>query len=114
MAEQAPNTPNTPEKPKSTGNRRLFPQSNKPKTPGSGGSNFYWIYGVITLLFIGSYFYNVGNSTREIKTDKFSAILKAGDVKDITVVNKEVAELTIKKEKLTKPEYRDLQTIDPA
>jgi cell division protease FtsH len=110
MAEQAPNTPNTPEKPKNTGNRRFFPQSNKPKTPGSGGSNFYWIYGVITLLFIGSYFYNVGNSTRDIKTEKFNAILKAGDVKDITVVNKEVAELTIKKEKLTKPEYRDLKS----
>ena len=69
MAEQAPNNS---EKPKNTGNRRFFPISNKPKTPGSGGSNFYWIYGVITLLFIGSYIYNAGNGTREIKTDKFN------------------------------------------
>ena len=107
MAEQ---DPNNSEKPKKTGNRRFFPQSNKPKTPGSGGSNFYWIYGVITLLFIASYFYNAGNGTREIKTDKFNEVLKAGDVKEITVVNKEIAELTIKKEKLTKPEYRDLKS----
>ncbi|MFM2286780.1 MAG: hypothetical protein RLZZ543_2277, partial [Bacteroidota bacterium] len=48
MAEEQENK--TPGTPKNQGNRRLFPQSGKPK-PSSGGSNFYWIYGVITLLF---------------------------------------------------------------
>ena len=107
MAEKPQNTPGTP---KNSGNRRLFPQSGKPKPSGGGGSNFYWIYGIITLLFIGSYFYNAGNSTREIKTDKFTTMLKVGDVKEITVVNKEFAEITIKEAKLSKPEYRDLKT----
>ena len=107
MAEEQENK--TPGTPKNQGNRRLFPQSGKPK-PSSGGSNFYWIYGVITLLFIGSYFYNSGNSTREITTDKFTTYLKAGDVKDITVVNREYAEITIKKEKLSKPEYLNLKS----
>jgi cell division protease FtsH len=108
MAEQPQN--NTPGTPKNSGNRRLFPQSGKPKPSSGGGSNFYWIYGIITLLFIGSYFYNVGTNTREIKTKEFTEMLGAADVKEITVVNKEYAEITIKKEKLSKPEYKNLKS----
>ena len=37
-----------------------------------------------------------------IKTEKFSKILAAGDVKEITVVNREYAEITLKKEALLK------------
>lgn len=89
-------------------NRRLFPTGNKPKGSG-GGANFYWIYGVITLLFIASYFYNIGSSAIDIKTDKLSDMLKTGDVKEITVVNKEYAEITLNKEALSKPEYLNLK-----
>ncbi|MEX1189688.1 MAG: ATP-dependent zinc metalloprotease FtsH [Bacteroidia bacterium] len=97
------------EEKKSQGNRRLFPQGNKSKTPGGGGSNFYWIYGVITLLFVASYFYNIGSSAIDIKTDKLSEMLRIGDVKEITVVNKEYAEITLTKEALSKPEYLNLK-----
>jgi ATP-dependent metalloprotease FtsH len=98
-----------PSEKKPTGGRRLFPQSNKPKGAPSGPSNFYWIYGVITLLFIASYFYNMGTSAIEIKTDKLSTMLQSGDVKEITVVNKEYAEITLTSEALSKPEYRNLK-----
>lgn len=90
--------------------RKLFPSGSRPKAPVGGGNNFYWIYGVIILLFIGSYFYNSGGTSREISTDKFSEILARGDVKEITVVNREFAEITIRKEKLSDPQYRDLKS----
>lgn len=90
--------------------KKLFPSGSRPKAPVGGGNNFYWIYGVIILLFIGSYFYNSGGSSREISTDRFSEILTRGDVKEITVVNREFAEITIRKEKLNDPQYRDLKS----
>jgi len=93
---------------KPQGNRRLFPQNNKNRTPG-GSSNFYWIYGVITLLFVASYFYNLGSSAIDVKTEKLTEMLKTGDVKEITVVNKEYAEITLSKDALAKPEYRNLK-----
>ena len=98
---------NTDDK-KAQGNRRLFPQNNKNRTPG-GGSNFYWIYGVITLLFVASYFYNLGSTAIDVKTEKLTEMLKTGDVKEITVVNKEYAEITLSKDALAKPEYRNLK-----
>lgn len=102
MSEQKEN------KPSSKPNRK-FPPPQKPK-PGQGGANFYWIYGVIILIFIGTYFYGGGGTSREIRTDKFIELLRKGDVKDITVVNREFAEVTIKKDSLVKPEYRELKS----
>jgi ATP-dependent metalloprotease FtsH len=108
MAEK---TENNAETPKPSSNRKLFSPTPKPKnTPGSTGGNFYWIYGVIILLFIGSYFYNANSAGRDIKTDRFTQILATGDVKEITVINREYAEITIKKDRLSKPEYRELKS----
>ena len=109
MAEQPENNSNnTPNSPKPGGSRKLF-SSSKPKVPGSGG-NFYWIYGIIILLFIVSYFYNANSTARDIKTDKLNTMLEKGDVKEITVVNREYAEITIKKDKLSSPDYRELKS----
>ena len=92
---------------------------NVPKPKPGGGGNFYWIYALILLVFIGINFFNMGSGAKEIKTGKFTEILSANDVKEIIVVNKEVAEITLKKEILNKTEYRDLkaknaESIDPA
>lgn len=99
----------TPPKDKNT-NRKLFPTGSKPRTPGSGSGNFYWIYGIILLLFVGSYFYNSGGSSREISTTRFAELLEKGDIKEITVVNREFAEITIRKERLGDPQFRDLKS----
>lgn len=97
-------------KPKNSG-KNIFSGNQRPKIPsGSNGGNFYWLYIVITLLFIGSYFYNSGGPSREIHTDKFKQMLQTGDIQEITVVNKEFAEITLRKESLSKPEYRDLKS----
>jgi cell division protease FtsH len=88
--------------------KKLFPTPSKNKN--LGGNNFYWIWIVVMLLFVGSYFYNSGSGTREITSDRFNELLQKGDVKEITVVNREFAEVTIRKEKLSNPEYRDLKS----
>jgi len=88
--------------------KKLFPTPSKNKN--LGGNNFYWIWIVVMLLFVGSYFYNSGSGTREITSDRFNELLQKGDVKEITVVNREFAEITIRKEKLSNPEYRDLKS----
>ena len=105
----AENSESQKDEKKPSGARKLFPQSTKPKGANNGPSNFYWIYGVITLLFIASYFYNIGSTAVEVKTDKLSTMLQASDVKEITVVNKEYAEITLTSDALSKPEYRDLK-----
>lgn len=108
MSAQPENTNPTP--PKNSGNRKLFPQNPKPKPGGGGGTSFYWIYATILLLVLGGYLFNSNARTREIRTDRFREMLAAGDVKEITVVNKEFAEVTIKKDSLVKPVYRELKS----
>ena len=100
---------NQQEEPKSEKKgKKLFPTPSRNKN--TGGNNFYWIWIVVMLLFVGSYFYNSGSGTREISSDRFVQLLEKGDVKEIIVVNREFAELTIRKEKLSSPEYRDLKS----
>lgn len=81
---------------------------NVPKPKPGGGANFYWIYAVILLVFIGINFFNIGAGAKEVKTEKFNLILSENDAKEINVINKEFAEITLKRESLNKPEYRDL------
>lgn len=91
---------------------------NVPKPKPAGGGNFYWIYAVILLVFIAINFFNMGTAAKEIKTGRFTEMLENNDVKDITVVNKEVAEITLKKESLNKQIYKDInpknsEAVDP-
>ncbi|MCB0819699.1 MAG: AAA family ATPase, partial [Bacteroidetes bacterium] len=51
----------------------------------------------------------MGSSAIDVKTEKLTEMLKSGDVKEITVVNKEYAEITLTKDALAKPEYRNLR-----
>lgn len=74
--------------------------SGKPK----GKFNFYWIYGALILIFIGinvtsGYF---TSSNREINRSEFEKYLKQKDVEKILIVNKELAEVYIKKESIEK------------
>jgi len=107
MAEKPENNSNTPD-PQKPGNRKLFP-TGKPKN-GAPGGNFYWIYAVIILLFLSLYFYSTGGSDRDVKTDQLTTMLEKGDVKEITVINREFAEITIKEDRLKSPDYRALKS----
>ncbi len=80
-----------------------------PKTPGPK-FNFYWIYAIIAIAFFAIQFLNWSGGTQEISWQKFERDMLANhDVEKIVVVNKEYAEIFIKKEKLNEPKYKDLK-----
>ena len=94
-------------------------QNNKSKkSPGSGsgrGQNprpkfsVYWIYGIIGLAIIGTYLLNMGGKPEEISWQRFEKeMLASYDVEKIVVVNKERAEIYIKKDRLSSGKYKDI------
>ena len=71
--------------------------------------NFYWIYGAMFVLFVVFQFFNSENlSQKEISQNKFENILYSGDISRIVIVNRNIAQLYIKEEALSKDEYSKL------
>jgi cell division protease FtsH len=74
--------------------------------------NIYWIYGVILLMLFASQFMNFGGTPQEINWKDFRQnMLLRGDVDKIVVIttssnSNNKVEITIKKDSLTKPEYK--------
>jgi ATP-dependent metalloprotease FtsH len=69
--------------------------------------NFYWIYAIIALVFIGLQFANLGNSIKQTSWQEFEReMLLNGDVEKVVVVNNElIAEIHIKKESLSNKDF---------
>ncbi len=73
---------------------------------GKGGKgnppfNFYWIYGVLAVLFIGLHLFNWGGTSVEISQQEFeNQMLESGDVDKIVVVNRELVEVFIKEDRI--------------
>jgi cell division protease FtsH len=90
------------------GNRNFRPNPN-PNLKKKGGFNFYWIYGILAVVFLGLQFFSINGSTEKISFQKFSKeMYKSRDVEKIVVINKEKAEVYIKKDSLKKAAYKDL------
>ena len=86
--------------------------NNKPNAPKFKFS-MYWIYGAIFIAFIAISFLNDSAlTTKKISTNKFFKVLESNDVERIMIINKNIAEVYIKREALTKEEYKD-QTKSP-
>ena len=70
--------------------------------------NVYWIYGIIGLAIVGTYFLNLGSGAEEITRQRFEKeMLQSYDVQKIVIVNKERVEVYIKPDKLTSGKYKD-------
>ncbi|MCE2787332.1 MAG: ATP-dependent zinc metalloprotease FtsH [Sphingobacteriales bacterium] len=71
--------------------------------------NFYWIYGIIFAIFIGLQFLpqDVAIKTTWFKVE--TEMIMSNDVEKIMVVNKERAEVYLKKESLKNEKYKDLK-----
>jgi cell division protease FtsH len=82
-----------------------LPKGKNPK----GKFNFYWVYGIIAVIFIALTFTNLGGSSEEIDWGKLKAMLQQQDIEKIIVVNQEEAEIYIRKDKLAKPEYEKVK-----
>lgn len=71
--------------------------------------NFYWIYGIIAVIFIALTFTNWGSSTQKVDWGELRTMLQEQDIEKIVVVNKEEAEIYIKKEALSESKYEDVR-----
>lgn len=89
------------------------------KSQGSGGPklpklpkvkfNFYWIYGILGVILFGLYLNNMGATPKELGWGELKEMLVNQEVEKILLVNKEQAEIYIKKDKLGLPKFKDVK-----
>jgi ATP-dependent metalloprotease FtsH len=90
-------------------NKDLLPNFT-PNKKGKPKFNFYWIYGILAVVFIAIQYFNYSNPVKETTWNKVSEMLTKQDVEKIVVINKEKAEIYIKKEKIQKDSaYKEFQ-----
>lgn len=70
------------------------PRNKKPKF------SFYWIYAILAIVFLAIQYFNYTNPVKEITWSRLEEMLTRQDVEKIVIVNKEKAEIYIKKDKL--------------
>lgn len=87
--------------------KNKFPNGAKGGTP-KGKFNFYWIYAILLLVFLGMSMLNWEGSSRPVDWGKLREMLLAQDVEKLVVVNKESAHIFIKKDRLSQTRYKDL------
>lgn len=79
--------------------------NSKPTLPNS---RLYWIYGLLTVLLIYTFF-NPFEQTKEISWQEFEqTILHEDAVNKIVVINKETAEIYLKKERIGEGEFEEI------
>jgi cell division protease FtsH len=71
--------------------------------------NFYWIYGLLGVILFGLYLNNMGTTPKEIGWGELKVMLANQEVDKLVLVNKEQAEVYIKKDKLSLPKFKDLK-----
>ncbi len=82
--------------------------SKKPKLP-KNSFNFYWVYAIILVVFLAMSFFDFNVSSNKTNWQEFETkMLRSGDVEKLVVVNKENAEVFIKQQALSKPQYKDV------
>jgi cell division protease FtsH len=62
--------------------------------------SFYWIYGILLIGFLALQYFNYTNPVKSIDYSKLEEMLRKQDVEKLVIVNKEKAEIYIKKEKI--------------
>lgn len=75
---------------------------NKPKF------NFYWIYGLIILIFLAFNIFSWEGTTKETNWGELRTMLKEQEVRKIVLVNKEFAEIYLKEEALGSRKHEDV------
>lgn len=71
--------------------------------------SFYWIYGILAVVFIAIQFMNWGNNAKQTEWRDLKQMIEDGDVDKIVLVNKDVAEIYIRPEVLNTEKYKDVQ-----
>ena len=81
---------------------------NKKEEPKGIKFNFYWVYAIIAVLFFGIQILNI-NTTTETSWQEFNrTMLQTKEVEKIVVVNRDVAQIYIKKDQLKRDKYKEV------
>jgi len=84
------------------GSNFIPPKGKRPKF------SFYWIYAILAIVFIAIQYFNYSNPVKEIAWNRLEEMLKKQDIDKLVIINKEKAEIYIKKDKLkTDTAYKD-------
>lgn len=107
MEENKPKTVFSRE-PKKKQNENEAPKPSGNKKPSTPKFNFYWIYGLLAVVFLLLFLFPTENAQ---KTDIKSVIemLKAKEIKKILVVNEKTAEIYLTDEALGKNKYKEIK-----
>jgi cell division protease FtsH len=97
---------NKSEDPKNDSNEN---KNKKPKVPPMPKFNFYWIYGIIAVVFIALTFLPKNVAIKTSKIEFINKMLLAHDVEKVVVVNKNIAEIYLKDAALKNDKYKDLK-----
>jgi cell division protease FtsH len=67
----------------------------------------YWLYGAIIIAIIAIQFFNSGDlASNTISKNKFEEILRDDDIKEVFIINKDIAQIYLTKEALKKEVHR--------
>ena len=77
-------------------------KENKPKR----SFNFYWIYGIIIVVILSIQLLSMGGGQVKIDQAQYDEFVQKGDVDRVIVVNKEVAQVFIKRDRLDKEPHK--------
>ncbi len=83
--------------------KKNSPLNTNPLKP-KGKFSFYWIYGILAVIFIGLQFLGGNDTSKETNWGELKHMLENEDVEKLTLVNKEIAEIYIKKDRLNQYE----------
>ena len=74
--------------------------------------NFYWIYGILGVILFGLYLNNMGAAPKELGWGELKEMLVNQEVEKILLVNKDHAEIYIRKDKLSLPKFKDVKPVN--
>jgi len=75
----------------------------------------YWIYGLIILFFASTYFVGGDSTTtasKNINISSFERFLNKGEIKEVTVVNKNLAQVTLQRDALNSPDHKNANSVN--
>jgi cell division protease FtsH len=88
-------------------------ENNKNKKSQKPKINIYWIYGIIITILLGMSFFGSDSNFKNIgKTNisEFERYLNVGDVKEVIVINKNLAQISLKEDVLSKAEHQRVKS----
>ena len=85
-------------------------EKKQPNKPKGFRFNFYWIYGIIAIIFFGIQLMSANNSSKEISWREFNTeMLQKNDVEKVVIItNKKIAQIYIKEEALSKDKHKSI------